>query len=193
MSLKLSPHGVQISSAVFRAVGEAPPPAQEGQAPPPPPEPLTLPVSNNTVDLSQLGPRGGEPQLELSIAGGSGAGAVTVPLSAPPGDRSRGWAQLPCSAPNVLAYLLFGEREDTAVLIAYPGPQEFMSALPDEWSLGDVSLCGTHESSAQTGMFISKCQDRDVVTQLADGVRVLDVRLRLNPTTGELESEPILY
>ncbi|GMK59996.1 hypothetical protein CspeluHIS016_0902130 [Cutaneotrichosporon spelunceum] len=184
MSLKLSAHGVQVTSAVFHSVPEV---GNEGA--PPPAAAIPLPLTATSVGLSHLGPRGGLPQVELSISGSSGSGNVTVPLSAPPGDRSRGWAQLSCSAPNVLAYVLFGEAEaeDTVVMIAYPGTLEFMSLLPDEWSLGDVSLCGTHESSAQTGLFISKCQDRDVATQLADGVRVLDVRLRLGPT-GELET-----
>ncbi|CAK9782109.1 PLC-like phosphodiesterase [Cutaneotrichosporon oleaginosum] len=188
MSLKLSAHGVTVSGAVFHAVGEPTQQPQDGAAPAPAPSSLPLPVANGAVDLSQLGPRGGEPQLELALSGPAGHGTATVPLSAPPGDRSRGWAQLVCSAPNVLAYVLFGEREDTAVLIAYPGPQDFMGALPDEWSFGDVTMCGTHESSAQTGMFISKCQDRDIATQLAEGVRVLDVRMRLNANTGELET-----
>ncbi|BEI87077.1 hypothetical protein CcaverHIS002_0704230 [Cutaneotrichosporon cavernicola] len=182
MSLKLSPHGVQVTSAAFLSVSETP---NEGS--PPPAALINLPLANNGVDLSQLGPRGGSPQVQLTISGGSGNGSVTVPLAAPPGDRSRGWAQLECTAPNVLAYVLFGEREDTVVMIAYPGTLEFMSALPDDWSFGDVSLCGTHESSAQTGYFISKCQDRDVVTQLNEGVRVLDVRMRLS-ATGELET-----
>lgn len=169
MSLKVISHGVQVQKATFHAIGDNPvmptgqeepsrtgaPAPQPGAVPQPSgPSTIDLNVLSNgnasSVDLSTLGPRGGEPQVELAIASDSGQGTVAVPLAAPPGDRNRGWAQLICSVPNVLAYQLF-DREDTVVLIRWPGPADFMSALPDDWTLGDVSLCGTHESAATTG------------------------------------------
>lgn len=167
MSVKIVGHGVTIAKATFHAIGElppaAPPTAQEGTpAPAPLPSNLDLPFSSSgnttTIDLSTLGPRGGSPQIDLAISSvaDGGTGSVTIPLAAPPGDRNRGWAQLHSSLHNVLAYQLFGQREDEVVLIAWPGPTDFMGALPDDWTLGDLSLCGTHESAALTGCMLRR-------------------------------------
>lgn len=161
MSLNVFPYGVQVQKATFHAIGELPPEpsptAPEGTpAPAPLPSNIDLPLSGSgsttSIDLQSLGPRGGSPQIDLTISAADGNhGSVTIPLAAPPGDRNRGWVQLSCSLHNVLAYQLFGQREDEVVLIAWPGPADFMAGLPDEWTLGDLSLCGTHESAALTG------------------------------------------
>lgn len=59
------------------------------------------------------------------------------------------------------------------------GSSDWMSGLPDELSLSDIYLPGTHDSASnyvQLGYF-SKCQASDIRTQLEDGFRYLDIRL----------------
>ncbi|KAH8927689.1 PLC-like phosphodiesterase [Atractiella rhizophila] len=56
--------------------------------------------------------------------------------------------------------------------------RNWMSLLPDELSLSDLFIPGTHESCALFGYPISQCQqDRSLRQQLLDGIRFYDVRL----------------
>ncbi|RXK42450.1 hypothetical protein M231_00004 [Tremella mesenterica] len=56
-----------------------------------------------------------------------------------------------------------------------------MSLIPDETPLGAVCMPGTHESCALYGYPISQCQQpvTSISRQLEDGIRFLDVRLRV--------------
>ncbi|RYZ17928.1 MAG: hypothetical protein EOO70_00460 [Myxococcaceae bacterium] len=56
-------------------------------------------------------------------------------------------------------------------------PRRWMSSLPDRALLSRISLPGTHDSIARYG-YGSICQDQDLATQLANGIRVFDIRLR---------------
>ncbi|KAK9475141.1 PLC-like phosphodiesterase [Dipodascopsis tothii] len=54
----------------------------------------------------------------------------------------------------------------------------WMAAIPDTVSLGQLSLAGTHNSSAYRTSYPSvRCQNVNVTVQLAHGVRFLDLRL----------------
>ncbi|WVO13141.1 hypothetical protein L204_100753 [Cryptococcus depauperatus] len=57
----------------------------------------------------------------------------------------------------------------------------FMSFIPDDTSLGLLTLPGTHNSCAVHGYPICQCQQPStpIVQQLLDGVRFLDIRLRV--------------
>ncbi|AET69804.1 periplasmic component of the Tol biopolymer transport system [Desulfosporosinus orientis DSM 765] len=54
----------------------------------------------------------------------------------------------------------------------------WMSYLPDEISLANISIPGTHDSGAQHGFLAIKCQDLKISEQLDAGVRYLDIRCR---------------
>ncbi|WVQ71144.1 hypothetical protein IAR50_000669 [Cryptococcus sp. DSM 104548] len=76
--------------------------------------------------------------------------------------------------------LLKGER-DILMLFDEPNTADFMSLIPDDTPLGLLTLAGTHESCALYGYPISQCQQpvTPIEQQLLDGVRFLDVRLRV--------------
>ncbi|RSH92629.1 hypothetical protein EHS25_008074 [Saitozyma podzolica] len=69
----------------------------------------------------------------------------------------------------------------TVVLYRHLPLADFMADIPDDTPLGDISLPGTHESCALYGYPISQCQQPStpIAQQLLDGVRFLDVRLRV--------------
>ncbi|KAL4629557.1 hypothetical protein GN956_G17011 [Arapaima gigas] len=54
----------------------------------------------------------------------------------------------------------------------------WMAAIPDNWSLSEVTLPGTHNTMALFGGFLVECQSWSLSLQLEAGVRLLDVRLR---------------
>ena len=56
---------------------------------------------------------------------------------------------------------------------------DWMSKLPDDTLLSDISVPGTHDSATQNVMlaYFAKCQASDIRTQLDDGFRYLDIRL----------------
>lgn len=59
------------------------------------------------------------------------------------------------------------------------GSGDWMSRLPDDISLADIAIPGTHDSGTavcELG-FITKCQFSPIAKQLSDGYRYLDVRL----------------
>ncbi|RKG93339.1 hypothetical protein [Corallococcus terminator] len=56
-------------------------------------------------------------------------------------------------------------------------PRRWMSSLPNNALLSRITLPGTHDSIARYG-YGSVCQDEDLATQLANGIRVFDIRLR---------------
>ncbi|MGW6693974.1 phosphatidylinositol-specific phospholipase C [Rhodococcus sp. NPDC054953] len=55
---------------------------------------------------------------------------------------------------------------------------DWMSLLPDDVGLSELSLPGTHDTMAHRGSIFAQTQDADLPTQLRAGVRVLDVRTR---------------
>jgi len=61
-------------------------------------------------------------------------------------ERRRGWSQPGSGHNDVLAWRV----DNTVVLMRKPG-QDFMGQLPDNRSLADVTLAGTHESTSITG------------------------------------------
>ncbi|WVQ97116.1 hypothetical protein IAU59_004226 [Kwoniella sp. CBS 9459] len=69
----------------------------------------------------------------------------------------------------------------TILIFAQQDTANFLSRLPDDTPLGDLTLPGTHESCALFGYPISQCQQPStpISQQLMDGVRFLDVRLRV--------------
>ncbi|EKD01172.1 phospholipase C-2 [Trichosporon asahii var. asahii CBS 8904] len=97
------------------------------------------------------------------------------------GDRQRGWRRLDSNG-NVIA---FGVDEDKIVLLPKPGSTDWMAGLPDDRAIADITIPGTHESTSDTGGFISQCQSGNVAQQLQDGIRFLDLRFR--NVNGELK------
>ncbi|WVF70752.1 hypothetical protein IAT40_005546 [Kwoniella sp. CBS 6097] len=69
----------------------------------------------------------------------------------------------------------------TILIFAQQDSANFLSRLPDDTPLGDLTLPGTHETCALYGYPISQCQQPStpILQQLMDGVRFLDVRLRV--------------
>ncbi|OCF73596.1 hypothetical protein I204_05439 [Kwoniella mangroviensis CBS 8886] len=101
--------------------------------------------------------------------------------------RRRGWERLKLSEGNgFLAFRLYttkGDRStrDTVIIYEKPDTANFLSRIPDDTHLGEITLPGTHESCALYGYPISQCQQPStpIERQLLDGVRFLDVRLRV--------------
>lgn len=98
------------------------------------------------------------------------------------GDRQRGWRRLGSNG-NVIA---FGVDEDKVVLLPKPDANSWMAGLPDDRAIADITIPGTHESTSDTGSFVSKCQTGNVAQQLRDGVRFLDLRFR--NVNGEMKA-----
>jgi 1-phosphatidylinositol phosphodiesterase len=67
------------------------------------------------------------------------------------------------------------QASHAVTLISTPPLHSWMSALPDDFSLGDVMLPGTHQSTALYGFPISQCQQPStpLAVQLQDGIRFL--------------------
>jgi hypothetical protein len=61
-------------------------------------------------------------------------------------EKARGWSQLGSGHGDVLAWRV----DNTVVLTRNPG-QDFMGQLPDDRSLADVTLAGSHESTSLSG------------------------------------------
>ncbi|WVR05714.1 hypothetical protein IAU60_002738 [Kwoniella sp. DSM 27419] len=112
--------------------------------------------------------------------------------------RSRGWKRLKVTdgarqAADVCAYQLHTSRSAGyafAVLIfVKPDTANFLGAAPGTTPLGDLTLPGTHESCALYGFPFSQCQQPStpILQQLTDGVRFLDVRLRV------VDNELLMY
>ena len=59
------------------------------------------------------------------------------------------------------------------------GSASWMSLLPDDMLLSEISIPGTHDSATENVMlaYFAKCQASDIRTQLDDGFRYLDIRL----------------
>ena len=73
---------------------------------------------------------------------------------------------------------------ETRSNIDIEGSQAWMAEIPDDRSLEQIYIPGTHDSAsknAQLGYF-SKCQASDIATQLNDGYRYLDIRLGARET-----------
>ncbi|ODN84217.1 hypothetical protein L202_00216 [Cryptococcus amylolentus CBS 6039] len=79
------------------------------------------------------------------------------------------------------AYRLLKDGRDILMLSDEPNTADFMSLIPDETPLGLLTLAGTHESCALYGYPLSQCQQSSttIEQQLLDGIRFLDVRLRV--------------
>lgn len=60
----------------------------------------------------------------------------------------------------------------------------WMGRFPDAKRLVDISMPGTHDSGAEHGSLVSRCQSKCIIHQLRLGIRFLDIRcsiLRANP------------
>ncbi len=79
----------------------------------------------------------------------------------------------------VLVTIPLMERVDATPVAGSAG---WMARLPDDASLGELSIPGTHDAGTQYVQlgFFSKCQARSVGQQLEDGFRYLDIRLAVN-------------
>ncbi|MDE6589016.1 MAG: phosphatidylinositol-specific phospholipase C domain-containing protein [Oscillospiraceae bacterium] len=82
-------------------------------------------------------------------------------------------------AAAVLVTLPLIERIDAAPVA---GSADWMARLPDDVSLGGLSIPGSHDAGTQYVQlgFFSKCQARSVGQQLEDGFRYLDIRLAVS-------------
>ena len=71
------------------------------------------------------------------------------------------------------------ERVDAA---SVAGSADWMARLPDNATLGGLSIPGTHDAGTQHVQlgFFSRCQARSVGQQLEDGFRYLDIRLAVS-------------
>ncbi|WVQ85619.1 hypothetical protein IAT38_007785 [Cryptococcus sp. DSM 104549] len=123
-------------------------------------------------------------------------GEAEVHLRAGKKARSLGWERLQVNAwtrkaegtedgraQGFCAYRLHNSSRssDTLLIFSQPDTANFLGQLPDDTPLGNISLPGTHESCALYGFPISQCQQpgTTIGQQLLDGVRFLDVRLRV--------------
>lgn len=111
-------------------------------------------TNNNvtTYDLSALGPRGGDPQLTVKYEANGQNGVVNVPLAPMPGDRNRGWQQLP-GITGVLIYQICtnDENSNTLVFLNEVSPTDYMKDLDDNLGINEIAIAGTHESCALHG------------------------------------------
>ena len=64
---------------------------------------------------------------------------------------------------------------------------DWMSDIPDNTKLSEISIPGTHDSATQycTIGFFTSCQDKSMYDQMLDGYRYLDVRLMLNDNSDD--------
>lgn len=77
----------------------------------------------------------------------NGEGNVEIPALTDY-DRQRGWRRLNTSHGGILAY---GIDEDKVVLLPKADPNSWMSNLPDDRALADLTIPGTHESASLYG------------------------------------------
>jgi GH18 family chitinase len=73
------------------------------------------------------------------------------------------------------------DNPSTAPPLPTPVPvttQNWMSAMPHDVYLSELTIPGTHESCARNLNNIANCQDRDLTDQLNAGIRYLDIRCR---------------
>ncbi|WVW82072.1 hypothetical protein I302_104077 [Kwoniella bestiolae CBS 10118] len=114
-------------------------------------------------------------------------GVLSVKVRPSRGLVRRGWTKLKLNeGTGHSAYRLHAEQDDGStkdVIIIYEKPDtaNFLSRIPDDTHLGEITLPGTHESCALYGYPISQCQQPStpIEQQLLDGIRFLDVRLRV--------------
>lgn len=59
-----------------------------------------------------------------------------------------------------------------------PGPEQWLSGLPDSTRLQQLTLPGTHDSGARHGGPWTECQNTSLDAQLTSGIRFLDIRCR---------------
>lgn len=102
----------------------------------------------------------------------------TFSLTTHPSKSWRRLLPLPNLSPTEkpLRFLLKAfQHRQTIVLLSTPPLHSWMSSLPDDLSLGDVTLPGTHQSTALYGVPVSQCQQpgTPLKVQLVDGIRFL--------------------
>ncbi|KAK2613905.1 hypothetical protein N8I77_000776 [Diaporthe amygdali] len=73
---------------------------------------------------------------------------------------------------------------------------EWMARIPDQTSLADLSIPGTHDTETfdLVNNTVYQCQNHDLKTQLRAGLRYFDIRGRLviDETTGGEEAAPVI-
>lgn len=80
-------------------------------------------------------------------------GSVDLP-PASDDDRRRGWRRL--NANNALAY---GVDDDKVVVLPACGMNDWMSGLPDDRALADLTIPGSHESAS---LFGGRCLNEEL-------------------------------
>ncbi|PLW08145.1 hypothetical protein PCANC_22627 [Puccinia coronata f. sp. avenae] len=65
----------------------------------------------------------------------------------------------------------------------------WMSHLPDEVSISELTIPGSHQSCSTYGWPIGQCQSRSLARQLNDGIRFLDIRLALPIKTSSSKKQ----
>ncbi|OWZ61295.1 hypothetical protein AYX15_06480 [Cryptococcus neoformans] len=145
------------------------------------------------IDLEDA-PLKGE-KLALAFSGPIGAGEIAVKVTPGRTLRKRGWERIEVktwvtksenqdlgySAYQLLKEAPSGGNNHFIIIFSNSDTANFMSFIPDDTPLGKLTLPGTHQSCALYGFPISQCQQPStpIGQQLLDGVRFLDVRLRV--------------
>ena len=79
----------------------------------------------------------------------------------------------------IIAILFIIPLTETGDLTAVDGSADWMARLPDDISISEITLPGTHDSATQFVQlgFVTKCQSLSIAQQLDAGCRYLDIRL----------------
>ncbi|KIR56088.1 hypothetical protein I315_01153 [Cryptococcus gattii Ru294] len=145
------------------------------------------------IDLEYEPPKG--KKLALTFSGIGGVGEIVVKVNPGRMLRKRGWKKIEVKTwvtksegqdSGYSAYQLLKETPSRGnkhfiIIFSKSDTANFMSSIPDDTPLGNLTLPGTHQSCAVYGFPISQCQQPStpIERQLLDGIRFLDVRLRV--------------
>ncbi|WWD18068.1 hypothetical protein CI109_102515 [Kwoniella shandongensis] len=156
---------------------------------------LPIPLQSTSTGRSRIDTTNIAPKDSLRLYFSSASdekivGEVEVNVAGGRKLRSRGWERLRVRADSAskgvfCAYRLWRRSGPTPIntilIFLQPDTANFLSHIPDNTPLGDLTLPGTHESCALYGYPISQCQQPStpIEQQLLDGIRFLDVRLRV--------------
>ena len=69
--------------------------------------------------------------------------------------------------------------------------QRWMSALPDDRWMSEITIPGTHDSATRAAPRMARCQDTTLLEQLRAGVRFLDIRCKVAGDTLKLYHGPV--
>ena len=74
---------------------------------------------------------------------------------------------------------VYGEQISFTTESALTG-KNWMGGIGDATSLCSISIPGTHDSGATSGISLAKCQDWSITTQLNNGIRFFDMRFKVS-------------